>query len=235
MREYLLIHVPHSSLYIPEEYKETALISRERLDEENLFMCDYLVDEMILEKDKMVVFPYSRLYCDVERFLDEREVMKKLGMGVMYTKTSLGEAMFCPSLEHEKEVLVIYHEHHRLMDERVRQILEDYGKCVIIDLHSYDSKLVERLFGYKTSPDICLGVDDMVYDKEMIDFLARYFQNAGYTVGINYPYQGTFVPNKYYGKRDTGIISVMIEINKRVYEREINNFKRVLQKCLEQL
>ena len=39
MKNNILIHVPHSSLYIPDEYRKTALISQTELDEENLFMC----------------------------------------------------------------------------------------------------------------------------------------------------------------------------------------------------
>ena len=36
----ILIHVPHASMYIPEAYRKTALISQEELEEENQFMCD---------------------------------------------------------------------------------------------------------------------------------------------------------------------------------------------------
>ena len=35
----VLIHVPHASMYIPEEYRQTALIPQEELEEENRFMC----------------------------------------------------------------------------------------------------------------------------------------------------------------------------------------------------
>ena len=31
----VLIHVPHASMYIPEEYRQTALIPQEELEEEN--------------------------------------------------------------------------------------------------------------------------------------------------------------------------------------------------------
>ena len=36
----LIIHVPHASMYIPEEYRRTALIPPGELEEENLFLCD---------------------------------------------------------------------------------------------------------------------------------------------------------------------------------------------------
>ena len=33
---------------------------------------------------------------------------------------------------------------------------------------------------------------------------------------MNYPYRGSMVPGWYLGRRGTGIVSVMLEINKRV-------------------
>lgn len=65
----ILIHIPHSSLFIPEEYKKTALISQNELDEENLFMCDTGILSLVPEalQSHVVTFPYSRLYCEVSQ------------------------------------------------------------------------------------------------------------------------------------------------------------------------
>ena len=77
MKNNILIHVPHSSLYIPEEYKRTALIPPDELDAENLFMCDTGIVKLIPPalEENAVIFPYSRLFCDVERFRDGSEPM----------------------------------------------------------------------------------------------------------------------------------------------------------------
>lgn len=149
MRKYVLIHIPHSSTYIPNKYKKTALITQEELNSENLFMCDHKVEELLYDKSKALIFSYSRLYCDVERFKDENELMNKYGMGYIYTKTSDGKEMFNPSLEHKKIVDNIYEKHHRKLDDKVTEILEKYNKCIIINLHSYSSDLVLKLFNYK--------------------------------------------------------------------------------------
>ena len=42
------------------------------------------------------------------------------------------------------------------------------------------------------------------------------FRGFGFSTALNYPYKGSAVPNKYYGISGTGIISVMLEINKRI-------------------
>ncbi len=233
MKSYILIHIPHSSLYIPENYKKEALLSSQELETENLFMCDYRVDEFIDDKSQAIIFPYSRLYCDVERFKDENETMNKYGMGYIYTKTSTGKLMFNPNAEQRKIITDIYDAHHKLLDETVTNILEKYQKCIIIDLHSYSSKLVYRLFNYESVPDICIGIEENYYSEELTHYFRNYFEDNGYSVQINYPYKGSLVPNKYYGIKNTGIVSIMIEVNKRVYENDFDRFKKVLTKSLE--
>lgn len=233
MQKNVLIHIPHSSLYIPEEYRRSALISLSELDEENLFMCDLKVDELLDDKSQAIIFPYSRLYCDVERFKDDSELMNKYGMGYIYTKTSKGRNMFSPSDEQREIINAIYDQHHRLLDDEVTRILKEYGSCILIDLHSYSSQLVKNLFGYDDVPDICLGVESDYYSQELMQHFIEYFEANGYSVRINFPYQGSIVPNRYYGKKNTQIVSIMIEFNKRVYETDFEGFKRVLQKSLE--
>lgn len=49
-------------------------------------MCDYKIDEIVEDKSQTIIFSYSRLYCDVERFRDSSEIMNKYGMGYIYTK-----------------------------------------------------------------------------------------------------------------------------------------------------
>lgn len=235
MKKNLLIHIPHSSLYIPRDYRETSLLSRQKLKEENLFMCDFKVDALLDDKSQALIFPYSRLYCDVERFRDENEIMNQYGMGYIYTKTSKGEIMFQPSDEHRKIVDEIYDKHHRQLDDTVTQILVRHGECIIIDLHSYSDEQVFRLFGYQGVPDICIGVEERFYSKKLVNFLVYYFKSNGYSVAINYPYSGSIIPNKYYQENNIAIVSIMLEINKRVYVNDVDNFKKVLKKSLDSL
>ena len=218
MKNNLIIHVPHSSLYIPDEYRKTALISQQELDEENLFMCDTGIIELIPEafKENAVIFPYSRLYTDVERFRDGSEPMDAYGMGFVYTKDSRGREMFRPDAKHIEEVSRIYDDHHETLDAYVSDVLAEYGSCIIIDLHSYSDEAVDRLFGYRNCPDVCIGIEPDCYDEELIDAIITICKKMSLTTEINYPYKGSIVPNKFYGKKNTGIVSVMLEINKRV-------------------
>ena len=234
MKKNVLIHIPHSSLYIPEDYRISSLLSLSELDEENLFMCDYKVNELLDNESQTIVFPYSRLYCDVERFKGKDEVMNKYGMGYIYTKTSECKYMFdYPSNEHKKRIYKIYDNHHNQLDNIVTKIIQKYGKCIIIDLHSYSDEQVFRLFKYQDVPDICIGIEKRFYSKELTNYFINYFQSYGYTTAINYPYSGSIIPNKYYKADSVEIVSIMIEINKRVYMNDFDHFKNVLKKSLD--
>lgn len=217
----VLIHVPHSSMYIPEEYKKTSLISRMELNEENEFMCDTGIVDLIPPKFKKdaLIFPYSRLYCDVERFRDGTESMDAYGMGYIYTHDSRGREMFAPDEKHIEEINELYDYHHKELNRRVEHILRRYGECILIDLHSFSDATVDRLFGYKNCPDVCIGIEPDYYDEKLVTSIKAMCEALGLSVMTNYPYKGSIVPNAYYGKKNTGITSVMIEINKRVLGR----------------
>ena len=214
----ILIHVPHASLYIPEDYRKAALISKEELEEENQFMCDTGILELIPPgfEENTVAFPYSRLFCDVERFRDGSEPMEAYGMGFIYTRDSRGREMFRPTEEHREEVSVIYDRHHAELNRRAMEILQEHGQCLIIDLHSFSDETVNRLFEWTDFPDVCIGTEPDYYSQELVDGIMGLCWGLGLSVTLNYPYRGSLVPNQYYGKTDTGIVSVMVEINKRV-------------------
>jgi len=60
----------------------------------------------------------------------------------------------------------------------------------------------------------------------------EYFESNGYRIGVNTPFQGTIVPLNFYGK-DKDILSIMIEVNKRIYANE-KDFIR-LRECITSL
>ena len=217
--ENTLINVPHSSLFIPDEYRKTSLITQEELEEENRLMCDTGIIEVLPSElqDRTIIFPYSILYCDVERFRDGTEKMESYGMGYIYTKDSRGREIFRPTEKHRQEVDRIYEEHHQKLDLKTSEILKRCGSCLIIDLHSYSDEVVERLFGYADCPDVCIGIEPDYESKELVEGIISFCHGMGLSTAINYPYSGSIVPNKYYGQKNTGIASVMIEINKRIF------------------
>ncbi|MCI7146270.1 MAG: N-formylglutamate amidohydrolase [Clostridiales bacterium] len=85
-----------------------------------------------------------------------------------------------------------------------------------MDLHSYSDETVDRLFGFKNCPDVCVGVEPDYYSAELVNSVIGFCRSLGLSTEIDYPYRGSLVPNRYFGHRNTGIVSIMLEINKRV-------------------
>lgn len=107
-----------------------------------------------------MVFKYSRIFCDVERFRDdEKEKMALKGMGVVYTR-DLDTLITLPNKKYKRIVLKSYYDkYHNKLDKRVVNGLKKNDNCLIIDLHSFSDMMVNKLFKSKDNPDICLGVD----------------------------------------------------------------------------
>jgi N-formylglutamate amidohydrolase len=82
-----VLHIPHSSRHIPAEERQAIRLDDEALNSELLRMTDAHTDELFpltpVEAGR-VIFPVSRLICDVERFpSDKDEPMATRGMGVI--------------------------------------------------------------------------------------------------------------------------------------------------------
>ncbi len=89
----LILHIPHSSIIIP--FKEGYSVSDVIINQEILKLTDWYTDDLFEnEKDISIKTPFSRIFCDTERFSDDsQEVMAKYGMGVLYEKTDTGEPL----------------------------------------------------------------------------------------------------------------------------------------------
>jgi N-formylglutamate deformylase len=92
-----VLHIAHSSRLVPAQERQAICLDDAELNNELLGMTDAYTDEIFpltpVEAGR-VVFPSSRLVCDVERFpSDETEPMAKRGMGAIYTGTSLGDVL----------------------------------------------------------------------------------------------------------------------------------------------
>ncbi len=80
----LILHIPHSSTNFP--FVDGFISNENKIKQEIVKLTDWYTDELFYsEHDTMIVTPFSRLFCDVERFKrDEDEIMSKVGMGATY-------------------------------------------------------------------------------------------------------------------------------------------------------
>lgn len=216
----MIIHVPHSSVFIPTEHM-TDFVADD-LEAELLKMTDMYCDELFFRSGDMFAFPYSRLLCDVERFRsDEAEQMSSVGMGAVYTACSHGGSLRIISPEKREELLCRYYDpHHRAFTEAVDKRLRSDGFCLIIDAHSFHPiPLPYETDRNPQRPDFCIGTDSFHTPACLADMCRDFFASEGFSVEINRPFSGSIVPMKYY-RRDARVKSVMIEVNRRLYMDE---------------
>ena len=230
---YILFHVPHSSLKIPNIYWSICIKGKKYINNSNINLSDFLTDQLIPSRCHKLVFKYSRLFCDVEKFKDDsKEILSRKGMGVIYTN-DCDNIITIPNKKYKRKIIKSYYDkYHNKLDKMVTQIIKKYNKCIIIDFHSYSDEMVDKLLNAKNNPDICVGVDNTYTDKKIMEFTINHFEKYGYSVKINKPYSGTMIPNKFFNKKEEKLSSIMIEINKRIYLNSKEDFFK-LKNCIE--
>lgn len=229
---YILFHIPHASLKIPKVYWDICQKEKNYIEQSNLFLNDYLTNKLIPIHCHKLMFKYSRIFCDVEKFKDDsKEEMAKKGMGVIYTR-DCDNLIASPNKKYKTKVIKSYYnKHHNKLDKTVTTLLNKYKKCIIIDLHSYSDEMVSKLFNINNNPDICIGTDDYYTNNSLINFTIEHFKEYGYSVELNKPYQGTIIPNKYINKKEHKLQSIMLEVNKRIYLNSFDDFIK-LKNCI---
>jgi N-formylglutamate amidohydrolase len=186
-------------------------------------MTDHLTDDLIaaaLPPAQRVCFPVSRLVLDPERFpIDADEPMSRVGMGVIYERTSHGGLLRLPQPPGVRQHLLetYYAPHHAALEASVASALERHGCCAILDMHSFPSRpLPYELDQASDRPDICIGTDEFHTPEPLADEFVRRFSAESLAVARNRPFSGTIVPMRYL-RNDRRVISIMIEVNRRLY------------------
>lgn len=114
----LVLHIPHSSTEIP--LLGGYVSTQDEIQQEIIKLTDWYTDDLFdSQADDKIVAPFSRIFCDVERFADdELEVMSKFGMGVLYEKFDNGNLLRLVSPELKQEVLKNYYwVHHKTIQQ----------------------------------------------------------------------------------------------------------------------
>lgn len=216
-------HVPHASTVIPAGSRAELLITDDELAAELIRMTDWYTDDLFAwlphHGATLFVNGLSRFVFDPERFIDDdREPMAAMGQGVVYTRTTDGRPLRGPGPGvRTRRIEELYRPYHAALDALVRQVLEVFGTCTVLDCHSFASRpLPSELDQRPDRPDICIGTDVVHTPAELADAMAEAFASEGFQVRRDSPFSGTFVPSGFYG-RDPRVRSVMIEVRRGLY------------------
>jgi N-formylglutamate deformylase len=222
----VILHIPHSSSTIP--FYDGFVVDEDVLNQEILKLTDWHTDDLFHSPANgiEVKADFSRIFCDVERFQDDKmEVMAKFGMGFLYFKSDDGRVIreVTPTLR-ENILKNYYGKHHYKLTTAVNNQLDSFGKALILDCHSYPNKpFIRDLNQSPDRPDFSIGTDSFHTPRELIQLSVDFFKKAGFSLEIDSPYSGSIVPLDHYGK-NKNVQSIMLEINRKLYlEEESNN------------
>lgn len=213
----LTIHVPHSSLHIPDDAWSEFLIDRDAVKLEAMTSADLYTDQMAREawpNAEIVEAMVSRIIVDVERYEnDALEEMAEVGRGVFYTHSHRQEEIRQDILPPRRtDLLSRYYTSHWA---RLRKAA---AGAVLIDLHTYPLEpwpIERHMEGDR--PEIDIGFTPILTPVGWVQSLTQHFSEAGFKVGHNTPYCGVI---------DAGArAAVMIEIRRDVVGRPGDNPK----------
>ena len=241
----IILHIPHSSRNIPNY--DGYVVDRETLVNEINTLTDWFTEELFDLPFQKIVTPFSRIFCDVERFEDDSvEVMAKYGMGMCYTHLDNGQIMRNTTPVLRKKIKMdYYNKHHALLEKGTTETLSKNNKVIITDCHSFpDLPLNRDLIKETPRPDFCIGTDDFHTPGRLVNSLLESISKQGYTVKINNPYSGTIIPQKYFQK-DKRVQGIMIEVNRKLYmdtaysgiirNENFDNIKTLIKKLVLEL
>jgi N-formylglutamate deformylase len=99
-------------------------------------------------------------------------------------------------------------------------MLDRFGRCLIIDCHSFPSKPLPYESDQSIDrPDICIGADPFHTPTGLIALMRSFCEASGVAIAINKPFAGTYMPLTYLGK-DKRVSSIMVEVNRSLYMDE---------------
>ena len=217
----VILHVPHASRHIPDSVRGRILLDDAALTVELDHMTDSHTDLIAAGvvaaaavQPWTLVNRTSRLVVDPERFPDEREEMRAVGMGAVYTRTSHGERLREDDPAHEADLLATYYRPYAaamggLVDDR----LAATGRAFVVDVHSYPVvPLPYELRAHGRRPIVCLGTDPFHTPRPLVEAARRAFAGCG-TVALDTPFAGCYVPMVHF-RREPAVTALMVEIRR---------------------
>lgn len=225
----IICHIPHGSIAIPGKFRQDFMLSDKDLKIEAKTMGDLFADQLydrIFKRFGGLKSNISRIVVDMERCENDRqEPMSKVGMGVLYSKTSAGKMMRRVSEQRREQYLEgFFRPYQEALAALVDDCLGKFGVCLILDCHSFPSK--PRKYEpdqKKNRPDICFGTDKKHTPPVLKKIFVREAKKRKFSIKFNSPFRGTIVPLPMHGNKQ--VFSILIETNRRLYMDE-KNFKK---------
>lgn len=161
----------------------------------------------------------SRLWCDIERYPDDREEMNRVGMGVVYMRDANLNPLYRPgrepdARERERRMRLLYHPYHAELSRLARGMLDDHdGPVLLLDAHTYERKPQPyELHRDEPRPTVIIGANTVEpAGMDAARDLAARLTHDGFDTGVNSAFKGAIRPN---GVDDPRLVCIMPEIRR---------------------
>lgn len=215
----LLIHMPHAGQLIPDGFDRTRLADPDAFDRACELTRDRHADTLGMETaqslDATIMLNHaSRMWCDPERYPDDREEMNRAGMGAIPIRDIDGHPLYQPGQspgmrERGRRFRLLYTPWHRLLDAQCGLMLDTFGQCTLLDIHTYPkTPHPYEPHSDEPRPQAIIGHNGDPAGMALATRLASLLLGRGLTVGVNTAHKGSMIPDTI---RDTRLASIMVE------------------------
>ncbi|NJO13243.1 MAG: N-formylglutamate deformylase [Gammaproteobacteria bacterium] len=196
----LLASIPHTGLYLPPDIAAqfatpamgTGVMADWHLHELYAFLPALGIDVLHATHHRFVV--------DLNRPPDATPLYPgRFETALVPTETFQGEPIWsvppdAAQIERRREQF--HRPYHAALEQRLREKVQRFGRCYLIDLHSVESR-ASRLHG-RLQQDVYLGDrDGKTCDPWFTALVADLFAQQGLKVSLNNPYKGGYITAHY--------------------------------------
>jgi N-formylglutamate deformylase len=230
----LLYDSPHSGRVYPEDFLPAAEM-RLLLGGEDRFVDDLVIDAPS-HGATLIKALFARTYIDPNRTADDLDphllpedwaeetapsVNSERGVGLIFRL--IGDAVpiydrLLSADEIRHRIDAYWRPYHAALEDEMARLTERFGEVLHINWHSMQpvGNALAPDPGQKR-PDFVLGdLDGTSCDPALTRFVADHLSALGYSVGLNDPYKGALIVERY-GKPEEGRHTLQIEINRALY------------------
>lgn len=223
--DHIIIHTPHAGTILPifshchpmgrwvrgKSIAPLSLLLTDHYTDE-LFHADSPLSVLRLKRVCHISFPFSRLFCDVERLVNDP--LEAKGLGICYDVERYidkGPHRWYGAWSMSKQqAMELYNAHHVALRQATNR------GDLLLDCHSFSERpniLCPNAEDFR-DVDICLGFndDDSKPAEATLSFVEDFFRSNGYRVELNKPFSNAITTGKCH--------SLMIEVNKHCYMDE---------------
>jgi N-formylglutamate amidohydrolase len=227
----LIVEIPHAGLSVPPSFMPELLASARAIGRDADLYVDELYEDAPLEGASVLVSRTSRYVVDLNRAEDDvdaaaaaRGRVPSSPRGVVWRITTEGAPALAAPLRDEvfeHRLDVVYRPYHAALRALIAHKQKSFGTAVILAGHSMPSVArVAHSDRGQVRADVVPGSRGRTSAAgRYIDAVDAHARSRGWRVAHDEPYKGGFT-TQHYGRPDTGVHVVQVEIARRLYMDE---------------